>query len=113
MASSQCWISNRITSDEVLSASYTEDIFDCEDMAFYLRTAASLFSLSNGHDAPMAIGVLLTRFHAFNICIDDSRALSIIDTTYFSDRGYTRKKEDFWKFLSLDEEGNYIRLIFI
>lgn len=107
------WVANSITSDEILTGAYKESIFDCEDMAFYLRTKASLFSLHNNLDAPMAIGILMTHYHAFNFCIDNSKALTIIDTTNYSEKGYCRNKNNYASFLELDETSNLIRLIFI
>ncbi|VEN75330.1 hypothetical protein EPICR_80021 [Candidatus Desulfarcum epimagneticum] len=107
------WVTGRISTDEILTGAYTENVFDCEDMAFYLRTKASLFSLHSGRDAPMAMGILLTHIHAFNFCVDDSRSLTLIDTANFARKGYCRKQEDFEKFLEIDEAGNLIRLAFI
>ena len=65
------WASDLITSDDILTGGYTEDIFDCEDMAFYLRNKASLFALHNDMDAPLAMGIIFTDDHAFNFCIDN------------------------------------------
>jgi len=107
------WVSNRISSDEILTGAYTENVFDCEDMAFYLRTKASLFSLHSKMDAPMAMGILMTHIHAFNFCVDDTKGLTLIDTANFSEKGYCRAQADFEKFLEIDEAGNLIRLVFI
>jgi hypothetical protein len=107
------WASELITSDDILTGGYTEDIFDCEDMAFYLRNKASLFALHNDKDAPLAMGIILTHHHAFNFCIDNNRALVIIDTANYVSRGYCNNKDQFENFLKVDQAGNKIRLVFI
>jgi hypothetical protein len=107
------WVSNLIVSDDILTGAYKQDIFDCEDIALYLRTKASLFALHNEKDAPLAMGLILTDEHAFNFCIDNTRALVIIDTTNYKSKGYCRNKDQFEDFLDIDKVGNKIRLVFI
>ena len=107
------WLSNLITSDEILTGGYTEDVFDCEDMCFYLRTKASLYSLYNKLDAPLAMGIILTKHHAFNFVIDNTKGLVLVDTTNFNSKKYCRNSNMFSEYLELNDDDNYLRLVMI
>jgi hypothetical protein len=106
------WLMGMIVNDPVLApGAYRQDVFDCDDYAFYVKTRASLYAENRGLTAPLAVGVLLTDAHAFNICVSGEGALTIVNTQS-DDRATASTPAAFGEFLSLGP-ANRIRLIYL
>jgi hypothetical protein len=106
------WLVGLIVHDPVLApAAYRRDVFDCDDYAFYVKTRVALFAENTGLRAPLAVGVLLTDAHAFNIGLAPDGTLSLVDAQS-ADRATTSAPSDFGRFLSLGP-ANGIRLIYL
>jgi hypothetical protein len=106
------WLMGMILHDPVLApTAYQQEIFDCDDYAFYVKTRASLHAENNSLAAPLAVGVLLTDAHAFNIGIAVDGTVTIVNTQS-TDHGTISTPSAFGQFLSLGP-ANSIRLIYL
>lgn len=101
-----------ILNDPILApSSYINDVFDCDDYVMYLRTKLALYAQQNHAPAPFALGIILTRVHAFNFCIDAQKQPFLIDTQS-STKPVTGDPQQFGSFLGLSA-ANSVRLIYI
>jgi hypothetical protein len=98
---SPVWVRNVILADPVLApARYKYDLFDCDDYVQYLKVRMAMFAAAKQFPAPIALGYLLTKEHAFNFCISHERALWLINTQS-DDKPMTDNPETFVEFLRL------------
>jgi hypothetical protein len=107
------WIKAAIETDAVLVRKpYTNDVFDCDDYAFYLKTKFALVAQQKNVPAPFALGVLVTRLHAFNFCFEPDATLHLINTQA-DGAPSTSNEAAFPSFLELTLPGNRVELIYI
>lgn len=108
------WLIGWINSNKTLKGAYKPGVFDCEDMALYLRVRASLHSVKQKASSPKALGFIFTDKHALNFCIGDDQKIMILDTTKAGQNGwYCKKAEDFASFLGLQPGQKNVRIIVI
>jgi hypothetical protein len=100
------FVRNAIVTDPILSPqSYHADIFDCDDYVQYLKTKMSLYAATNRLPAPLAVGYLFTKAHAFSFCIGHPAKLYLINTQ--SDAvAINDDASSFRQFLSLRPDNN-------
>ncbi|WP_338277199.1 hypothetical protein [Corallococcus caeni] len=107
------WIKAAIETDAVLVRKpYTRDVFDCDDYAFYLKTKFALVAQQKNVPAPFALGVLITKLHAFNFCFEPDTTLHLINTQV-DGAPSTSNEAAFESFLDMNIPGNRIELIYI
>ncbi len=81
LAVSPEWVRNCILNDPVLvPQNYQNNVFDCDDYVQHVKTRMSLYAAACRLAAPLAVGYLFTKVHAFSFCINPARELFLIDT---------------------------------
>src|SRR5262245_50727730 len=61
------WVRNCILTDPILAPKkYQKEVFDCDDYVQYLKTKMDLYAAAKQFPAPIAVGYLLTKIHAFS-----------------------------------------------
>ena len=106
------FVLDSVRTDPVLAAErYRRNVFDCDDYVLYLKTKLNLYAHSRNYHAPLALGFLLTKEHAFNFCINSNKSLYLINTQS-KDQAATNDNEQFSDFLGL-REGNAVQFVYI
>jgi hypothetical protein len=106
------FVLDSVRTDPILVAEkYRRNVFDCDDYVLYLKTKLNLYAHARNFHSPFALGILLTKEHAFNFCISPDQSLYLINTQS-NDHAVTNDIEQFGDFLNL-REGNTIQLVYI
>jgi hypothetical protein len=107
------WVRNCIVADPILAPeNYVNDVFDCDDYVQYLKTKVSLYAASKKFPAPIAVGYLFTKIHAFSFCIDPSSQLYLINTQSTT-RPVNGDRDLFPQFLAFHPNDNPLTAIYI
>jgi len=76
------WLRNMVIHDPILAPErYRRDLFDCDDYVLYVKTRVGLYAANTPSiSRPLAVGYILTNFHAFNFGIDNNNCIYILNT---------------------------------
>lgn len=104
------WVRNSILTDPVLAPrNYQNDVFDCDDYVQYLKTKMSLYAVTSHLSAPLAVGYVFTRAHAFSFCINPASEVFLINTQSDA-KAVTNDRDSFSEFLSLRPDNPIITI---